>query len=108
LADCIAQPNVGTGLLSLGLAGIVYGVNGVCHQMANRILSAANIELPLTFAQIRASRFTYRGGAFGRNLPGQPVDANGQLDKSPAKRRHLLDNLQVPWDVLRSRGIYPF
>jgi hypothetical protein len=74
LADCIGQPNVGPGFLSRGIAGIVYGVNGVCHQMANRILSVANIELPLGFAQIRASRFTYRGGAFGRNLPGQPID----------------------------------
>jgi hypothetical protein len=74
LADCIGQPNLGNGPLSIGLAGIVYGANGVCHHMANRILSAANIELPLTFAQIRLSRFTYRGGAFGRNLPAQPVD----------------------------------
>jgi hypothetical protein len=81
LADCIGQPNVGTGLLSFGLAGIVYGINGVCHQMANRILSAANIELPLTFPQIRASHFTYRGGAFGRNLPGQPVG-----DQWPARQ----------------------
>jgi hypothetical protein len=81
LADCIGQPNVGTGLLAVGLAGIVYGINGVCHQMANRILSAANIALPLSYAQIRASHFTYRGGGFGRNLPGQPVD-----DQWPARQ----------------------
>jgi len=74
LADCIAQPNVATGLYSIGIAGIVYGVNGVCHHMANRILSAANVELPRNIAQIRAMRTLYRGGAFGRNLRGQPPE----------------------------------
>jgi hypothetical protein len=71
LADCISQPNAGI-FSGLGIAGVVYGLNGVCHQMANRILSAANVELPLTFAQIRATRLTYRG-PFGWNMAMQPL-----------------------------------
>jgi hypothetical protein len=70
LADCIAQPNGGV-FSAPGIAGVIYGLNGVCHQMANRILSAANVELPLTFAQIRATRLTFRG-PFGWNVAGQP------------------------------------
>lgn len=73
LADCIAEPNTGVGYLARGLGGVVYGVNGVCHHMANRIISAASIELPLNFPQVRAMRALYRGGAYGRNLPGQPI-----------------------------------
>jgi len=37
-----------------------------------------------------------------------PLVINGQLDKPPAKDRHLLDNRRVPWDLLMSQGIYPF
>lgn len=33
-ANCLAQPNA--------QAGIAYGLNGLCHQMANRILLPAN------------------------------------------------------------------
>ncbi|WP_139834619.1 hypothetical protein [Thalassospira sp. MCCC 1A03138] len=36
-ADCLAQPN--------RKAGIIYGLGGVCHQMANRILLSANVQV---------------------------------------------------------------
>ena len=58
-ADCISQ---------LG-AGIVYGRNGVCHQTANRILSAAGIIIPPNFTQVRTTYVMY--GVFGRNLSSQ-------------------------------------
>jgi hypothetical protein len=57
-ADCISQ----------GDAGIEYGLNGVCHQIANRILAAASIELPPAIPQVRATRILYRG-PFGWNPP---------------------------------------
>ena len=37
LAACLAQPNA--------LAGIIYGVTGVCHQIANRILWPADVRV---------------------------------------------------------------
>jgi hypothetical protein len=37
IADCLAQPN--------GKAGIRYGLTGVCHQIANRILHSAGITV---------------------------------------------------------------
>src|SRR5690242_9862533 len=37
IADCLSQPN--------SEAGIRYGVTGVCHQTANRILRPANITV---------------------------------------------------------------
>ncbi len=50
-------------------AAIFYLRNGVCHQIANRILSAANIFIPAKIAQIRGTYALY--GPFGYNLPGQ-------------------------------------
>jgi hypothetical protein len=88
-ADCIAEPNTGVGHFARGLAGVVYAVNGVCHHMANRILSAASIELPFNFPQVRAMRLLYRGGAFGRNLSGQPIYDQWPNRKLMCARSHL-------------------
>lgn len=68
-ADCISR----------GGAGIVYGLNGVCHQTANRILAPANITIPPSYQQIRATYFTY--GQYGYNLPNQP-----QSDRWPDRK----------------------
>lgn len=54
-------------------AGIYYLRTGVCHQIANRILAAAGIEIPISAdAQVRGSQFTY--GKFGRNHSWVPAD----------------------------------
>lgn len=59
-ADCISQ----------GGAGILYGLNGVCHQTANRILAPANVNIPPSYQQLRVTYLTY--GRYGYNLPNQP------------------------------------
>jgi len=50
-------------------AGITYFITGVCHQIANRILSPAGIKIPDTFPDVRNSYFLY--DEYGHNLPGQ-------------------------------------
>jgi hypothetical protein len=56
-ADCLAQPN--------GKAGILWGSSGVCHQAANRILSAASS--PLLVTKARGYGFSvYRYGIYGK------------------------------------------
>jgi hypothetical protein len=55
IADCLAQPN--------GLAGIRYGLTGVCHQIANRILHPAGISVAGT-QMYMLSAMTY--GRYGR------------------------------------------
>jgi len=53
-------------------AGIYYMRTGVCHQIANRILSAAGIEIPISaHTQVRASHLVY--GKFGRNYQWVPT-----------------------------------
>lgn len=55
-ADCLAQPDE--------QSGIRYGITGVCHQAANRILYPAGI----TVSAARLSRASYaRFGVYGRN-----------------------------------------
>lgn len=56
-ADCLSQPN--------SQAGIVYGVTGVCHQTANRILLPAG-EYVSAASGYRASVFAW--GVFGRDI----------------------------------------
>lgn len=41
--DCLSQ--IRTDPAHLGLAGIVYGVDGVCHQATNRIMCTARLEV---------------------------------------------------------------
>lgn len=50
-------------------AGILYYITGVCHQIANRILSPAGIQIPDTFPDVRNSYFIY--DEYGHNLIGQ-------------------------------------
>jgi hypothetical protein len=60
LADCIYDRD---------LAGIHYGQTGVCHQIANRVLSAAGISIPpSSHRHVRFSHLAY--GKFGRNIRG--------------------------------------
>src|ERR1700731_2900438 len=40
-------------------AGIVYATTGVCVQIANRILSPANVQIPLTTQHARKANFLY-------------------------------------------------
>jgi hypothetical protein len=50
-----------------------YGFAGVCHQIANRILAVAGVEIPLSsHAHVRATRVTFR--RFGLNLPWMPKE----------------------------------
>ncbi len=42
LARCIAQPNVKSSKPVAANSGVVYGIDGVCHQIANRVLFAAS------------------------------------------------------------------
>jgi len=54
-ADCLSGPN--------GTAGILYGLTGVCHQAANRILLPAKVNI-LKARGARGSVFTW--GMYGR------------------------------------------
>jgi hypothetical protein len=54
-SDCLSQPN--------SQAGIVYGVTGVCHQTANRILYTAGIMVSQA-SGYRGSVFAW--GRYGR------------------------------------------
>ena len=60
-ADCLAQPNA--------QAGIVYGVNGLCHQMSNRILHPAH-RFVSRAAYYRHSVFLF--GVYGAAYPNGP------------------------------------
>jgi hypothetical protein len=60
-ADCLSQPS--------SQAGIAYGINGVCHQTANRILYPSG-ETVSHADGYRASLFMW--GTYGRE-PLQPV-----------------------------------
>jgi hypothetical protein len=55
IADCLSQPN--------SQAGIVYGITGVCHQTANRILHPAATTVAGCNGYVQ-SAFVY--GAYGR------------------------------------------
>lgn len=57
-ANCLATPD--------GNAGVRYGINGVCHQMANRILFAGG-ALVSKAKGYRSSVFVW--GTFGRTHP---------------------------------------
>jgi hypothetical protein len=58
VANCISQPN--------SYAGIVYGVTGVCHQTANRILFPAGVTVSKA-GGYWASSLAY--GIYGTNFP---------------------------------------
>jgi hypothetical protein len=63
-ADCIANFQIGgpSGWKGkvIGTSGIVYGLTGVCHQAANRILQVAGISLPAkNYPLIKRSVQTY-------------------------------------------------
>ena len=51
LARCIAGPN--------GMANIDYGVNGVCHQISNRILWSAKLRVDSVRPKSPSIMFTY-------------------------------------------------
>ena len=55
-ADCLATPS--------GNAGIGYGINGLCHQIANRILCPAGINVSV--ARL-ANSSIFAWGAYGLN-----------------------------------------
>jgi hypothetical protein len=79
IADCLSQPN--------SEAGLRYGVTGVCHQTANRILHPAG---QITVASCRGyglSTFTY--GVYGLGGWPQLVTCyrGGTMPKSSASRR---------------------
>jgi hypothetical protein len=59
LADCISQ----------GDAGILYGITGVCHQIANRILHPAGITV---FGAGAYGQTVGLFGVYGRAWPGKP------------------------------------
>jgi hypothetical protein len=59
VADCLAQPNCE--------AGINYGINGLCHQMSNRILLPAQ-QFVSQAAYYRYSFSLF--GAYGATRPG--------------------------------------
>jgi hypothetical protein len=68
VAKCIARPNEHTFHPGPATARIVYGIDGVCHQIANRILASTGTrdEAPITVAGARGyriSRFVY--GEYG-------------------------------------------
>ena len=72
LARCLCQPDVESYQYGAGVAahgGIdYYGVTGVCHQLANRILAAASTAEPLTVSDAHGywiSRYFY--GEYGTN-----------------------------------------
>lgn len=56
IADCLSRPN--------SQAGIVYGMTGVCHQSANRILSPSGQTVSAARGY-RWSNFTY--GTYGKD-----------------------------------------
>ncbi len=58
VAECLAQANAE--------AGITYGVNGLCHQMANRILYPAG-QFVSRAAQYRRSVAVF--GTYGSTIP---------------------------------------
>lgn len=70
LAHCIAQPNVSTFHPGPATAGIHYGIDGVCHQISNRVLFATSIvgdSLTVSGAHgYHASRFL--SGKYGSNV----------------------------------------
>jgi hypothetical protein len=78
-ADCIANFQIGgpsgwRGKL-IGTSGIVYGLTGVCHQAANRILRVAGIMLPAKgYPLIKRSVQTY--GLIGREYGWLSVETN--------------------------------
>jgi hypothetical protein len=64
IARCIANPNERSFKPGPATAGIRYGIDGVCHQIANRILAATAIngKTPITVEGARGykvSRFVY-------------------------------------------------
>ena len=73
-ADCLSQPN--------SHAGIVYGVTGVCHQTANRILYPAGLTVAAAVGY-RASVFAW--GTYGRDLGA----------------RRLYSPVSLPWPELQ-------
>ena len=64
IADCLSQP--------VGNAGIRYLVNGVCHQISNRILHPASVIVSRA-SGYRLSAFRY--GPYGKNLPSPALSA---------------------------------
>ena len=65
-AECLSQPN--------SKAGIEYGISGVCHQTANRILYPSGEQVS-SATQSRLSYFAY--GVYGRDM------ATGKLYSPP-------------------------
>lgn len=66
MAECIARPNITTFDPGPPTARIVYGIDGVCHQIANRILAATPNAQPVTVKGAHGytiSRFVY--GTYG-------------------------------------------
>lgn len=74
-ADCLSLPN--------SQAGIIYGVTGVCHQTANRILYPSG--------QIVSSASGYRGSLF----------VWGTYGRDPITRQHYSPS-GLPWQELHT------
>lgn len=91
VANCISKPN--------SWAGIVYGVTGVCHQTANRILFPARVTVSKARGYT-ASRIAY--GVYGSTFPEflLRVAACNTLLLSPAlKDKDSVKSLETDRDV---------
>ncbi|MDU6242637.1 MAG: hypothetical protein E6614_27390, partial [Bradyrhizobium sp.] len=86
-ADCIANHKIGgsvkwQGIVigTIGMSGIVYLMSGVCHQAANRILSAAGAGVLLpsqAYPLIKRSVQSY--GVYGLEIDWLPIEASWQF-----------------------------
>lgn len=91
VADCLSQPN--------SQAGIRYGLTGVCHQTANRILAPATIEV----ANAGGARQSYAlYGVFGiGSWPELQRCASGLPGMKPLQPKSgLLSKLLAAWNRL--------
>lgn len=70
-ARCLVQPNVSSNAVQAARGTIFrYGLDGVCHQLANQVLYASGSDgaPPLTVARARGYMFSsFRYGAYGAN-----------------------------------------
>lgn len=123
-AEMIATPS--------GLAGIVYGVTGVCHQTANRILYPAQVTVMQAggYAISSAIYGTYGLGEFNHNMvescndayfdglmnirrkyQGMESDSNAHIDKTTEElallaKNKLGEDREINVDALRTIVAY--
>jgi hypothetical protein len=94
VAECIAKPDLSTFTAGPATAQIRYGIDGVCHQICNRVLwsTAVGGATPITVAGAEgygASRFAY--GTYGTPLQWSRLKKDCGVESSS---RSLIDDIR--------------